>query len=47
MLVRPAMTTWLAIVVPAPTDTSAPITENGPTRTSGASFAPGATMAVG
>src|SRR6266404_5031102 len=47
MRVRPAITTWLATVVPAPTSTSAPITAKGPTRTSGARRAPAATTAVG
>src|ERR1700674_5111442 len=47
MRVRPAITTWLAIVVPAPTSTSGAITLNGPTRTSGARRAPAATRAVG
>src|SRR6266566_4138583 len=47
MRVRPAITTWLAIVVPGPTSTSGPITVNGPTRTSGARRAPAATSAVG
>src|SRR5256712_7317848 len=47
MRVRPAITTWLAIVVPALTSTSGPITAKGPTRTSGARRAPAATTAVG
>src|SRR6266566_8912189 len=47
MRVRPAITTWLAIVVPPPTSTSGPITAKGPTRTSGARRAPAATTAAG